>query len=305
MDRRAWLDERRASVEERYDRLPAPTYDGVDIPITPTHRRFVEAVIGSCPVGGTILDAACGTGPYFQMVLAAGRRVIGVDQSAGMLAEAHRRFPDVELLQVRLQALWCDARVDGVLCVDAMEYVGPEDWPDVLARLRAAVSGGLIYLTVEQVAEAVIEAGYVDAIRAGWPAVRGETTRGGGYHHYPTEAQVRAWIDGAGLRLVDEGRSAGQGYSYWHLIMTERSRSRPLPSDTLLGRWRGHHRRRARHVVDVRGDGDVVDAVHRDVVGQGAGVWACAGSLSRPWLAALPIARPRDPEGCGRTSARS
>jgi hypothetical protein len=51
----------------------------------------------------------------------------------------------------------------------------------------------------------------------------GSSPRGGGYHDYPTEARVRDWIDGAGLRLVDEGRSPGEGYRYWHLIMTERS----------------------------------------------------------------------------------
>ena len=87
MDRRAWLDEQRARAEEQYDVL-SPTHDDDDSPITPTHRRFVENVISSCPPGGAILDAPCGTGRYFDMVLAARRTVVGIDQSAGMLAQA-------------------------------------------------------------------------------------------------------------------------------------------------------------------------------------------------------------------------
>src|SRR5664279_3362154 len=93
--RRAWLDERRAVAEEQFDETYAPTYDADDIPITATHRRFVDLVVESCPLGGTILDAPCGTGRYFDIVIAAGRRVVGVDQSSGMLAQARAKHPDV------------------------------------------------------------------------------------------------------------------------------------------------------------------------------------------------------------------
>src|SRR5262245_58366977 len=83
LDRLEWLSERRAVVEANYD-LEAPTYDSYD-PATPMHRRFVARLIETCRPGGTLLDAACGTGPYVQMVLDAGRHLVGADQSAGML----------------------------------------------------------------------------------------------------------------------------------------------------------------------------------------------------------------------------
>lgn len=59
------------------------TYDDGYDPITIFHRRFVDRLIETTPEGGTLLDAPCGTGPYFDMILAAGRQVVGADQSAG------------------------------------------------------------------------------------------------------------------------------------------------------------------------------------------------------------------------------
>ncbi len=219
MDRRAWLDERRANAEERFDRLYAPTYDEDDIPITATHRRFVAAVIESCPPGGSILDAACGTGRYFEMILAAGRQVVGIDQSAGMLAQARSKFPEAPLEKVGLQELRRAGEFDAAICVDAMENVFPEDWPLVLANLRRAVSGGLVYVTVEQILDADLAEAFARATAQGLPVVRGETLRGGGYHYYPTVDQVTGWISAGGLEIVEMGQSSGNNYGYWHLLM--------------------------------------------------------------------------------------
>ncbi len=68
MDRRDWLAERRAAVEQDYTR-GAPTYDTGYDPATPLHIRYVGLLIERSPEGGTILDAACGTGPYVYIVL--------------------------------------------------------------------------------------------------------------------------------------------------------------------------------------------------------------------------------------------
>lgn len=221
MDRRAWLDERRAAAEQRFDTLYAPTYDQDDTPITSTHRRFVNRVIDSCPVGGTILDAPCGTGRYFGMVLAAGRRVVGIDQAGGMLAQARAKHSDVVLEKVGLQELSFDAEFDAAICVDSMENVFPEDWPIVLANLHRAVRpGSLVYLTVEQIDAAEIARVFEEATADGLPVVLGEhTRRGGGYHYYPTEDQVAGWLAAESLEIVDEGRSSGNNYGYHHLLV--------------------------------------------------------------------------------------
>lgn len=220
MDRRAWLDDQRASIEERYDRLYSQSYDD-DAPISPTHRRFVEAVIESCPPGGAILDAPCGTGRYFELVLAAGRAVVGIDQSAGMLARARAKHPEVELRKIALQELEFEGEFDGAMCIDAMEYVFPEDWPLVLAKLcRAVRSGGLIYLTVEQIDQAEIASAFSEARAEEVPVVYGENLRrGGGYHHYPTPDRVSRWLAADGLEIVDEGMTRARTYGYLHFLV--------------------------------------------------------------------------------------
>jgi SAM-dependent methyltransferase len=220
MDRRTWLDEQRLKAEQRYDRLYSPTYDEDDGPIPLTHRRFVEKLIESSPPGGVILDAPCGTGRYFPMVLGAGRSVFGVDQSAGMLAKAHTKHPDVVVEKRGLQELEFDGEFDAALCVDAMEYVFPEDWPLVFSNLRRAVRpGGLIYLTIERIDPAEIATVYEEAKADGLPVVHGENIRrGGGYHYYPTPDRVSAWLEEEGLQVVDEGISRATNYAYHHVL---------------------------------------------------------------------------------------
>jgi cyclopropane fatty-acyl-phospholipid synthase-like methyltransferase len=217
MDRREWLAEARAGAEERYD-LYSPTY-GDDGPITPTHRRFVEQVIESCPPGGAILDAPCGAGRFFEIILAAGRTVVGIDQSAGMLARAHAKHPDVALEKVGLQELEFDGLFDAAVCIDALEFVAPEDWPRVLANVHRAVrGGGLIYLTVEQIDLAEIERQFAEAKAAGLPVVRGETRRGGGYHYYPTRDRVFEWLAAEGIEVIDEAVSQAPSHGYLHIV---------------------------------------------------------------------------------------
>jgi ubiquinone/menaquinone biosynthesis C-methylase UbiE len=218
MDRRAWLDAQRVSAVEQYDRLDSPTCD--EGPITPTHRRFVERVIESCPPGGAILDAPCGTGRYFEPVLAAGRTVVGIDQSAGMLARARARHPEVVLEKIGLQELELDDAFDAAMCIDALEFVCPEDWPRVLAGLHRAVrGGGLVYLTVEQIDPAEIASAFAEATAAGLPVVRGESIRRGGvYHYYPSLDRVSRWLAAEGLEIVAETISRARTHGYLHIL---------------------------------------------------------------------------------------
>ena len=224
MDRRAWLGERRAAVEADYAR-GAATYDVDDIPITPTHRRFVTRLLETCPAGGVLLDAPCGTGKYFGLVRASGRRVVGIDQSAEMLAQARAKDLADRLELVGLQEMTFDGDFAGSLTVDAMENVPPEDWPLVLANLhRAVVPGGHHYLTVEEVEDdSEIDAAFAELSARGVPAVRGEIVEGdvAGYHYYPGQEQVRRWLSDAGLEIVDEGFNQEDGWGYRHYLVRD------------------------------------------------------------------------------------
>ena len=203
-DRAAWLKERRAAVEAQYD-SEAEGYDDDPYPAT-SHASFVRRLLETCPPGGIVLDAPCGTGAYFELVRASGRQVVGIDQSAGMLAQARAKGIATRLEHVGLQELAFDAEFDGAMTIDAMENIPPEDWPVVLANLHRAVRpGGHLYLTVEVVDDGEIDAAFADSTAKGLPAVRGEIIEGdtAGYHYYPRPEQVlrgwtpRAWTSSA------------------------------------------------------------------------------------------------------------
>jgi ubiquinone/menaquinone biosynthesis C-methylase UbiE len=220
MDRQAWLAERRAAVVADYDH-GAATYD--DLPYSAdVQYEWVARLLRAVPDGGTVLDAPCGTGRYFALVAATGRRVAGVDQSAGMLAQARARGIAYSLEQMTLQDLSYTAEFDAVMTVDAMENVPPEDWPAVLANLRRAVwPGGHIYMTVEEVAQEHIEQAFQSLSARGLPAVPGEIVEGdvAGYHYYPGRDRVIGWFAGEGLIVVDEGYKQENGWGYRHFLL--------------------------------------------------------------------------------------
>jgi SAM-dependent methyltransferase len=226
MDRQAWLAERRAAVKTQYDK-EAPGFDAHPYPAT-SHEAFVGRLLDTCPVGGIVLDAPCGTGRYFGLVRASGRQVMGIDHSAGMLAEARVKGLATALEQVGLQELAFEAAFDGAMTIDAMENVPPEEWPSVLANLHRAIRpGGHLYLTVEEIDDAEIEAGMAEAERRGWPAVRGEIIEGdtAGYHYYPGRHQVMTWFDAEGLDVVAEAFDQEDGWGYRHWLLRDLGRS--------------------------------------------------------------------------------
>jgi SAM-dependent methyltransferase len=220
MDRATWLRERRAAVVDDYDR-DATRYD--DEPYaTATHGAFVDRLVATVPSGGLVLDAPCGTGQYFARIRDAGRRVVGIDQSAGMLRQAEARGLADRLERLGLQEMSFAAEFDGAITVDAMEHVPPEDWPTVLENLiRAVRPGAHLYLTVEESEEAAV----VDALAAlrarGVPAVRGEVIEGdtGGYHYHPSRERVTGWLGDQRLEIVAEATDALDGWGYWHLLL--------------------------------------------------------------------------------------
>lgn len=206
MERSTWLKEKRRLAEERMDTLFAPIYDeNWGATIDPTHQRFFNRFLDLCPPQGLILDAACGTGKYWPLILATGRTVFGIDQSQGMLTRAQEKFPNVPIEKVDLQEMRYREAFSGASCMDAMEMVFPEDWPLVLGNLHRAIKPkAYFYFTVEIAAEADIENAFAEGRRLGLPVVYGEWAHEGGYHYYPRIEQVKEWLQMAQFRLIDE-----------------------------------------------------------------------------------------------------
>lgn len=215
-DRRAFVAERRRAAVYRFDALHSWHYDEHWGAVSPSHAAFVALLISLVRPSGEVLDAACGTGKYWPMLLAAGLRVTGIDQSEGMLAQARRKHPAVRSRVLALQDLAgtteLRGRFDGLLCVDALEYVAPEDWPGVASGLATVLKPQApAYVTVE-VHDAPLPPP-VDLRQ-----VPGEDFEGGergGYHYYPQREQVRNWLASAGFSVTDE-RAAD---NYWHFLL--------------------------------------------------------------------------------------
>lgn len=226
--RRAFLDRRRSINVTRMDTLFAPSYDEHWGHIDATHRDQVDRLLAQVPSGGLVLDAACGTGKYWPQILAAGHQLVGVDHSGEMLRRARAKHPQIETRRLALQELGhaddLAGRFEGLLCVDAMENVGPEDWPIVLAGFGWVLAPGApAYLSVELPgpAEASLMAMDDDEL------VPGELFSGGGYHYYPSPGLVAGWVRDAGF--TDLETAAGDGYH--HVLMRRRTGVSASPRD--------------------------------------------------------------------------
>jgi SAM-dependent methyltransferase len=203
-----------------------------------THREYLHKFLGRVAPHSSLLSAACGAGRYDGLLLEAGHSVLGIDQSAGMLAQAREHLPEVRYEKVGLQEMDFREAIDGAICIDALEHVCPEDWPGILRRFQAALKpGGVLYFTLGLEEADVVEKAYERAKAQGLPVVFGEVAdqvdeayervKASGmleladvavYHYYPSPEQVRAWLGQAGLAIEEEG--TGNGYE--HFVVRKR-----------------------------------------------------------------------------------
>jgi cyclopropane fatty-acyl-phospholipid synthase-like methyltransferase len=214
MERSIWLKEKRRVSEVRYDTLHAGSYDQNWGHINASHRSFLHHFLTLCPPGCTILDAACGTGKYWSLILDSGRSVTGIDQSQQMLLRANDKFPNMQTEKMGLQEIDFIAAFDGILCVDAMEFVAPEGWPLVLNNFhRALKRDGYLYFTVELIEAEELDHAYREGQKQGLPVVKGEYAHEGYYHYYPALEQVRIWASQTSFSVIAEGE--GDGYHHF------------------------------------------------------------------------------------------
>jgi ubiquinone/menaquinone biosynthesis C-methylase UbiE len=145
-----------SSTEQGYDRL-APKFDA-------TPFRTPDAVVAATlayldgPVDDA-LDVCCGTGAALFLLRAhARRRVVGIDLSRGMLAEAERRMLDapgqarVELLQGDVLDMPFDGAFDAAVSFGAFGHILRRDEPRFLASLRRSLrpGGRFLFATAER-----------------------------------------------------------------------------------------------------------------------------------------------------------
>ena len=239
MERAEWLRLMRHKAEALYDHLSPKYWLTFGLAANETHLEYLQKLLERVAPHSTLLSAACGAGRYDGMLLAAGHDVMGIDQSAGMLARAKEHFPEVRYQKMGLQEIDFREVFDGAICIDAMEHVCPEDWPRVLRELQKALKpGGVLYFTVDVTGgdKDLVEGAYERAKADGLPVVLGEVADKveeayervkaleppdvsgelsdvAVYHYYPSLEQVRVWIGQAGLAIEDE--AIGNGYEHF------------------------------------------------------------------------------------------
>lgn len=220
MDRGVWLKEKRKLAEERYDKIFSINYDENWGRINEVHKNNIIEFCDLLPKGERILDAACGTGKYWTIIKNNGQRVVGIDQSQEMLNKARVKHCDVHIRKLGLQEIDYEKEFYGIICMDAMENIFPEEWGKVLSNFyKALKDGGLLYFTVELLEEKEMLEAYKKGIEMGLPIVKGEFVHEGGYHYYPELDLAKNWISEAGFSVLKEDISEG----YHHFVVKKES----------------------------------------------------------------------------------
>jgi predicted TPR repeat methyltransferase len=108
-----------------------------------------------------VLDAGCGTGLCGPLIAPYARRLVGVDLSTRMLAQAEARKVYDELYKVELTAYLrdCPGAFDVIVSADTLVYFGPLQGV-VVASADALRPGGRLIFTVEQLSDGGSDAGY-------------------------------------------------------------------------------------------------------------------------------------------------
>jgi SAM-dependent methyltransferase len=88
--------------------------------------RDLVALLGPQP-GERILDAGCGTGHLTAEIAQSGARVLGVDRSEAMIAQARENFPLLEFETRDLRALPYQAEFDAVFSNAVLHWVHPPE----------------------------------------------------------------------------------------------------------------------------------------------------------------------------------
>ena len=139
------LVERYRQKAKRYDIItrfyPAPGYP------QQAHRRRAVQALGLRP-GDSVIDIACGTGltfPLIEEVIGPDGRIVGVDLTDAMLAQAQDRvetngWSNIRLVQADAANFDFPSEVDAILSMYALSQV-PE-CAEVIARGAAVLSGG-------------------------------------------------------------------------------------------------------------------------------------------------------------------
>jgi ubiquinone/menaquinone biosynthesis C-methylase UbiE len=97
------LDNLQASYDRVAEEYARRIFD--ELQYKPIDRQLLDRLAASIPEGGVICDLGCGPGHVARYLRERGVKVIGVDLSAQMIAQAQRLNPELEFRRGNMQAL--------------------------------------------------------------------------------------------------------------------------------------------------------------------------------------------------------
>jgi predicted TPR repeat methyltransferase len=188
-----------AFIEKTFDGFAA----SFDSKLAKLHYRAPQLVAATLEQSGgepskslDILDAGCGTGLCGPLVAPFARRLVGVDLSARMLAQAETRKTYNELVKGELTAFLTDHpdAFDVIVSADTLVYFGPLEAVAAAAASTLRTHGQLIF-TVEEWVNAAPDTTYTINPHGRYSHARGYIER------VLTAAGLRPEIRPAELRL--------------------------------------------------------------------------------------------------------
>ncbi len=238
MKRTEWQKQMKEKTEKLYDHF-APLY-WVNFGLQPneTHRAYLQKFLDLLNQQSLLLSAGCGAGRYDGILTEAGHNVVGIDLSAGMLERAKEKFPEIHYEKKGLLEIDYQNEFDGVVCIDVLEHIFPEDWPKIIHKFREALKpGGILYFTLDVSGTDTLEESFELAKAKGLPVVFGEVAADvdktfeklmalkkgevppgdladqAVYHYYPAVEQVKKWI--ILEKFIIEAEGKGKWYKHF------------------------------------------------------------------------------------------
>jgi SAM-dependent methyltransferase len=198
------------SLSEKYDRFYGQvdgTRSFADVIVRGWPRDRVQAIIAHAGSGGAVLDVGCGDGHLLYQLRSRFTRLVGLEYSAGRLAEARRNLHTLpfegHLGSAESMKGIADGSIDCVVSADTIEHV-----PDVYAAageiFRVLKPGGRLVINTPNIAfikkRALLLLGKFPSTSQPNEGLGSDVLFDGGHLHYFTFRSLRLLLLRAGFR---------------------------------------------------------------------------------------------------------
>ncbi len=137
-------------TEETYDKAAegyAKKFENIGVRSKDVDQAF-EYISKENP---NVLEIGCGGGREAAYILSKTDNYIGIDVSAGMLAQAQENLPDAQFQKTAVETYDFPTNVDIVFAFASLLHTSKEDLKDVFERMYEALNeSGVVYLSLKR-----------------------------------------------------------------------------------------------------------------------------------------------------------